>query len=73
MYRGTEECYIPSEKEILAAYEEGQAASEVIGTETQLLPAPRWQVMNCMFKGKVPSTHHATDATWSKWIALITQ
>ncbi|RMC17999.1 hypothetical protein DUI87_04875 [Hirundo rustica rustica] len=26
-----------------------------------------------MFKGKVPSTHHATDATWSKWIALITQ
>ncbi|TRZ08647.1 hypothetical protein HGM15179_018460 [Zosterops borbonicus] len=26
-----------------------------------------------MFKGKVPSTHHATDATWSKWSALITQ
>ena len=26
-----------------------------------------------MFKGKIPSTHHATDATWSKWIALITQ
>ncbi|RMC19664.1 hypothetical protein DUI87_03227 [Hirundo rustica rustica] len=26
-----------------------------------------------MFKGKVPSTHHATNATWSKWIALITQ
>ena len=26
-----------------------------------------------MFKGKVPSTHHATDATWSKWVALITQ
>jgi len=26
-----------------------------------------------MFKGKGPSTHHATDATWSKWIALITQ
>ncbi|TRZ13895.1 hypothetical protein HGM15179_013220 [Zosterops borbonicus] len=26
-----------------------------------------------MFKGKVPTTHHATDATWSKWIALITQ
>ncbi|RMB93011.1 hypothetical protein DUI87_30517 [Hirundo rustica rustica] len=21
----------------------------------------------------VPSTHHATDVTWSKWIALITQ
>ena len=26
-----------------------------------------------MFKGKGPSTHHATDATWSKWVALITQ
>ena len=25
-----------------------------------------------MFKGRVPSTHHATDATWSKWVALIT-
>ncbi|GAB0184429.1 hypothetical protein GRJ2_000908200 [Grus japonensis] len=26
-----------------------------------------------MFKEKAPSTHHATDATWSKWVALITQ
>ncbi|RMC09630.1 hypothetical protein DUI87_13416 [Hirundo rustica rustica] len=26
-----------------------------------------------MFKGKVPSMHLATDTTWSKWIALITQ
>ncbi|KAK4808526.1 hypothetical protein QYF61_009829 [Mycteria americana] len=26
-----------------------------------------------MFKGRVPSIHHATDATWSKWVALITQ
>ena len=26
-----------------------------------------------MFRGKVPSTHHATDATWSKWIVLIMQ
>ncbi|KAF4791709.1 hypothetical protein TURU_127203 [Turdus rufiventris] len=26
-----------------------------------------------MFKGKVPSTHHATNATWSKWIAFITR
>ncbi|KAJ7419732.1 hypothetical protein WISP_52219 [Willisornis vidua] len=26
-----------------------------------------------MFKGKVPSIHHATDTTWSKWIAVITQ
>ncbi|KAK4806806.1 hypothetical protein QYF61_005602 [Mycteria americana] len=26
-----------------------------------------------MFKGRGPSTHHATDVTWSKWVALITQ
>ncbi|TRZ06762.1 hypothetical protein HGM15179_020344 [Zosterops borbonicus] len=26
-----------------------------------------------MFKAKVPSTHHATNTTWSMWIALITQ
>ena len=26
-----------------------------------------------MFKGNMPSTHHATSATWSKWVALITQ
>ncbi|GAB0203728.1 hypothetical protein GRJ2_002838400 [Grus japonensis] len=26
-----------------------------------------------MFKGRVPSTHHATDAMWSKWVTLITQ
>ena len=72
-YRGSEECYTPTEKEILAAYEGVRAASEVIGTETQLLLAPRLPVLNWMFKGKGPSTHHATDATWSKWIALITQ
>ena len=46
---------------------------EVVGTETQLLLAPRLPVLGWMFKGKVPSTHHATDATWSKWVALITQ
>ena len=69
-YRGSEECYTPTEKEILAAYEGVRAASAVVGTETQLLLAPRLPVLNWMFKGKVPSTHHATDATWSKWIAL---
>ncbi|RMC15832.1 hypothetical protein DUI87_08036 [Hirundo rustica rustica] len=58
---------------MLAASEGVQAASEVIGTEAQLLLAPRLLVLGWMFKGKVPSTHHATDATWSKWIALITQ
>ena len=26
-----------------------------------------------MYKGEVPSTHRATDATWSKWIVMITQ
>ncbi|XP_048808481.1 uncharacterized protein LOC125696616 [Lagopus muta] len=72
-YRGSEEGYTPTEKEILAAYEGVRAASEVVGTDTQLLLAPRLPVLNWMFKGKVPSTHHATDATWSKWIALITQ
>ncbi|RMB92808.1 hypothetical protein DUI87_30702 [Hirundo rustica rustica] len=72
-YRGSEANYAPTEKEILAAYEGLQAASEVIGTEAQLLLAPRLPVLGWMFKGKVPSTHHATDATWSKWIALITQ
>ena len=35
--------------------------------------APRLPVLGWMFKGKVPSTHHATDATWTKWVALITQ
>ncbi|KAK4810487.1 hypothetical protein QYF61_004267 [Mycteria americana] len=46
---------------------------EVVGTEAQLLLAPRLPVLGWMFKGRVPSTHHATDATWSKWVALITQ
>ncbi|RMC20598.1 hypothetical protein DUI87_01450 [Hirundo rustica rustica] len=73
IYRGSEANYTPTEKEILAAYEGVQAASEVVGTETQLLLAPRLPVLGWMFKGKVPSTHHASDATWSKWIALITQ
>ncbi|RMC20303.1 hypothetical protein DUI87_01150 [Hirundo rustica rustica] len=62
-YRGSEANYTPTEKEILAAYEGVQAASEVIGTEAQLLLAPRLPVLRWMFKGKVPSTHHATDAT----------
>ncbi|RMC03405.1 hypothetical protein DUI87_20602 [Hirundo rustica rustica] len=72
-YRGSEANYTPTEKEILASCEGVQAISEVIGTEAQLLLAPRLLALGWMFKGKVPSTHHATDATWSKWIALITQ
>ncbi|KAJ7427114.1 hypothetical protein WISP_09528 [Willisornis vidua] len=72
-YRASEANYTPTEKEILAAYEGIQAASEVIGIEAQLLLAPRLPLLNWMFKGKVPSTHHATDTTWSKWIALNTQ
>ncbi|GAB0204352.1 hypothetical protein GRJ2_002900800 [Grus japonensis] len=72
-YRGSEVRYTPTEKEILAAYEGVRAASEVIGTEAQLLLAPRLPVLGWMFKEGTPSTHHATDATWSKWVALITQ
>ncbi|GAB0206633.1 hypothetical protein GRJ2_003128900 [Grus japonensis] len=71
--RGSEVPYTPTEKEILAAYEGIRAASEVIGTEAQLLLAPRLPGLGWMFKERAPSTHHATDATWSKWVALITQ
>ncbi|RMC09942.1 hypothetical protein DUI87_12729 [Hirundo rustica rustica] len=49
-YRGSEANYTPTEKEILAAYEGLQAASEVIGTKTQLLLAPRLPVLGWMFK-----------------------
>jgi len=45
----------------------------VVGTEAQLLLAPRLQVLGWMFKERVPSMHHATDATWSKWVTLTTQ
>ncbi|RMC04998.1 hypothetical protein DUI87_18178 [Hirundo rustica rustica] len=51
-YRGSEANYTPTEKEILATYEGLQAASEVIGTEMQLLLAPRLPVLGWMFKGK---------------------
>ncbi|RMC19115.1 hypothetical protein DUI87_03719 [Hirundo rustica rustica] len=69
-YRGSEANYTPTEKEILAACEGLQAALEVIDTETRLLLAPQLPVLGWMFKGKVPSMHHATDTTW---IACITQ
>ena len=72
-YRGSEACHTPTEEEILAAYEGVQAASEVVGTEAQLLLVPRLPVLGWMFKGNIPSPHHATDAMWSKWVALITQ
>ena len=45
----------------------------MVGTETQLLLAPRLPVLGWMFKGRDSSTRHTTDVTWSKWIALITQ
>ncbi|KAK4810858.1 hypothetical protein QYF61_008830 [Mycteria americana] len=67
-YRGSEARYSPAEKEILAAYEGVRAALEVVGTEAQLLLAPRLRVLGWMFKGRVPSTHHATDATWNAHI-----
>jgi len=72
-YKGSKARYTPTEKEILAAYEGVQAASEVVGTEAQLLLAPRLPVLGWMFKERDPSTHHATDATWSKWIVLMNQ
>lgn len=62
--------YTPTKKEILSVFEGVQAASEVIDTEAQILLAP---VLGWMFKGKFPSTHHAADATWSKWVMLFTQ
>ncbi|KAK4810718.1 LOW QUALITY PROTEIN: hypothetical protein QYF61_007692 [Mycteria americana] len=65
--------YTSTEKEILAAYEGVRATSEVVGTETHLLLAPRLPMLHWMFKGNIPSAHHATSATWSKWVALITQ
>jgi len=45
----------------------------VVGTEAQLLLAPRLPILGWMFEERVPSTHHATNATWSKWVMLITQ
>ncbi|KAK4806932.1 LOW QUALITY PROTEIN: hypothetical protein QYF61_012653 [Mycteria americana] len=72
-YRGSEAHYTPTEKEILAAYKGVRAASEIVGTEAQLLLALRLPVLHWIFKGRVPSTHHATDTTWSKWVAFIMQ
>ncbi|XP_067999348.1 uncharacterized protein [Melanerpes formicivorus] len=72
-YKGSKANYTVTEKEILAAYEGVRAASEVIGTESPLFLAPRLPVLTWMFKGRGSTPHHATDATWSKWMALITQ
>ena len=44
-YKESEANSTPTEREILAAYEEVQVASEVIGTETQPLLAPRLLVL----------------------------
>ncbi|XP_075267239.1 leucine-rich repeat-containing protein 2 isoform X2 [Opisthocomus hoazin] len=67
-YKASEACYTPTERDSGV-----QAASEVVGTEAQLLLAPRMPLLVWMFKERVPSKHHATNATWSKWVALITQ
>ncbi|KAK4822646.1 hypothetical protein QYF61_018598 [Mycteria americana] len=72
-YRGSEARYTPTGKEILASYEGVRDTLEVVGTEAQLLLAPRLPVLGWMVKGRVHSTHRATDATWSKWVAPITQ
>lgn len=65
--------YTPTEKETLTAYEGVQAALEMVGTEAQLLLEPQLPVQGSVFKESVPSTHHTTDATRSKWGALITE
>lgn len=72
-YKGSEASCTPAEDEILAAYKGVQVTSEVIGTEAQLLLSTPLPVLGWIFKGKVPFTHHATDAMWSNWIVLITQ
>ncbi|KAK4818459.1 hypothetical protein QYF61_013665 [Mycteria americana] len=72
-YKGFEAHYTPTEKEILAVHEGVRAALEVVGTEAQLLLAPRLPVLGWMFKGRVPCTHHAIHATWSKWVAVVTE
>ncbi|KAJ7420867.1 hypothetical protein WISP_46229 [Willisornis vidua] len=71
-YRGSEANTL-TDKEILATYEGVQAASEVIGTGAQLFLAPRLPVLKWVLAGQAASTHHAIDAHWSKWIALILQ
>lgn len=30
-------------------------------------------MLHWMVKGRVPSTHHLTEATWNTWVVLITQ
>jgi len=45
----------------------------VVGTEAQLLLAPRLPVLSWMFEERVPSMHLATAGTWSKWVTLIKQ
>lgn len=54
-------------------YEAVQAASELVGTEAQLLLAPQLPVLHWLFKVAIPSKHHATDTMWSKSAALVTQ
>ena len=46
---------------------------EVDGTEAQFLLALRLPVLHWMFKGRFPSTHHATNTTWRKRVVLIMQ
>lgn len=45
----------------------------MISREAQLLLAPRLPVLGWRFQGRASSTHHATAASWSKWVTLITQ
>ncbi|KAK4819771.1 hypothetical protein QYF61_011371 [Mycteria americana] len=58
-YRGSKACYIPTEKERLAAYEGVRAAAEVVARPGILTAGAGLDVQS-----RVPSTRHVTDAMW---------
>ncbi|KAJ7414938.1 hypothetical protein BTVI_39876 [Pitangus sulphuratus] len=72
-YRGSEANYTPMEKEILATCEGIQAASDMIGTEAQLLLAPQLPVLSWMFKGKggTKSGKQLSGVRSNKWQKLL--
>ena len=74
--RGSKASYTPTEKEILAAYEGGRAASEVVGTEAQLPFAP-WLLMKskcprAVAGDKVPAVHLKNMLGQPVWVSPAT-
>lgn len=59
--------WLYSNWKILASYEGVCAVSDMISIEAQLFLAPWLPVLGRIFKGRVCSIHHATDAMWNKW------